>query len=175
MSLFYRNHSDLFYFQSASSGSLLLTAANLENFAKIHQSDETHKRRIEEEDTDSVQSIRGAYTTNILMHATRTLDKKVPSKSTIIDDITVDIPPDVFNTTQTLKQTKDFDSASVASSTHFTVVNGIGRQPKMPKNRLCDRGHQITILIVTMSFVFMIGIVAAVYFMESKSNWVAPH
>lgn len=146
-----------------------MTAANLENFAKIHQYKDSHNAaRIEEEDLDCVQSARGTYATNILMHATRTLDKRIPPIASGTDDITVDIPPDLFDTPKTFKKTKDFDSVSVASSTHFTVVNGIGRQPKMPKSGLCDRGHQITVLIVTMSAVFMIGIVAAVYFMESK-------
>lgn len=142
----------------------MLTAANLENFAKIHHRAETHRTRIDEEDFDTVEPIRGVYNSNILMHATKTLDKRVPPMSD--DSITVDIPPDVFE--RQLGKTKDFDSVSMASSTHFTVVNGIGRQPKVPKSGLCDRGRQITVLIVTMSVVFMIGIIAAVYFMESK-------
>lgn len=149
-----------------------MTAANLENFVKIHHNIEQHHRtRIEEE--EDFQGVvppnvaRGTYSSNIIMHATKTLDKKwVPPMS---DDMTIDIPPDVFHVgARTLGKTKDFDTVSMASSTHFTVVNGIGRQPKVPKSGLCDRGKQITVLIVTMSIIFMIGIIAAVYFMESK-------
>lgn len=156
-----------FQFQSASSGSLLLTAANLENFARIH-----HKNQIspyiKEEDGNEIS----AYAANITMNPDISLEnaikdpletKRVPD----IDTITIDIPSDVFRSKMRLA--KDFDSISMASSTHFTVVNGIGRPPKVPKSGLCDRGHQITVLIVTMSIFFMIGISLAVYFMESES------
>jgi hypothetical protein len=64
---------------------------------------------------------------------------------------------------------KDFDQVSIASSTHFTVVNGFGRSNIKPKsNSICRQGRQITILIVTMSVLFMIGIIAAIYLMDSK-------
>ena len=64
---------------------------------------------------------------------------------------------------------KDFDQVSIASSTHFTIVNGVGRANIKPKsNSLCRQGRQITILIMTMSILFMIGIIGAIYLMESK-------
>lgn len=64
---------------------------------------------------------------------------------------------------------KDFDQVSIASSTHFTVVNGFGRANIKPKsNSLCRQGRQLTILIMTMSILFMIGIIGAIYLMESK-------
>ena len=67
------------------------------------------------------------------------------------------------------QKAKDFDQVSIASSTHFTVVNGFGRANIKPKsNSLCRQGRQITILIVTMSVLFMIGIIGAVYLMDSK-------
>ncbi|KXJ83100.1 hypothetical protein RP20_CCG008761 [Aedes albopictus] len=65
-------------------------------------------------------------------------------------------------------KTKDPDSVSMASSTHFTMVNGVGGPQRLPKGGICSRGHQITILIVTMSIVFMVGICAAVFFLESE-------
>lgn len=69
----------------------------------------------------------------------------------------------------TQAKAKDFDQISIASSTHFTVVNGFGRSNIKPKsNSICRQGRQLTILIVTMSFLFMIGIIAAVYLMDSK-------
>jgi hypothetical protein len=66
------------------------------------------------------------------------------------------------------QKTKDLDAISIASSTHFTVVNGMGGPQRVPKSGFCSRGHQITILIVTMSIVFLIGISAAVFMLESE-------
>lgn len=57
---------------------------------------------------------------------------------------------------------------SLASSTHFTMVNGIGGPQRVAKDGLCSRGHQITVLIITMSLMFLIGISAAVFMLESK-------
>lgn len=67
-------------------------------------------------------------------------------------------------------KTKDPDSVSMASSTHFTMVNGVGGPQRLPKGGICSRGHQITILIVTMSIVFMVGICAAVFFLEMRAR-----
>lgn len=67
-------------------------------------------------------------------------------------------------------KTKDLDTISIASSTHFTVVNGMGGPQRKIKNGLCSRGHQITVLILSMSFVFLVGIVGAVFFLECKFN-----
>lgn len=67
------------------------------------------------------------------------------------------------------EKAKDFDQLSIASSTHFTVVNGFGRANINRKsNSICRDGRQITILIVTMSVFFMAGIIGAIFFMESK-------
>uniref|UniRef100_A0A1B0DR98 Uncharacterized protein n=2 Tax=Phlebotomus papatasi TaxID=29031 RepID=A0A1B0DR98_PHLPP len=62
------------------------------------------------------------------------------------------------------------DSVSMASSTHFTVVNGMGGQQHIAKSGFCTRGHQITILILSMSFVFLIGIIAAVFLLEMRAR-----
>uniref|UniRef100_A0A336MZL0 CSON009140 protein n=1 Tax=Culicoides sonorensis TaxID=179676 RepID=A0A336MZL0_CULSO len=157
------NHSS----HSASSGSLLLTAANLENHARIHHNkNRTTNPLIKEEDGNEISS----YAANITMsNGMKTLDsnlKRVPD----IDTITIDIPSNALRPKMGRHHGKDFDSMSIASSTHFTVVNGIGRPPKVPKSGLCDRGHQITVLIVTMSIFFMIGISLAVYFMEMRAR-----
>ncbi|CRK98421.1 CLUMA_CG011779, isoform A [Clunio marinus] len=67
------------------------------------------------------------------------------------------------------QKAKDFDQVSIASSNHFTVVNGFGRSNIKPKsNSFCRQGREITILIVTMSLLFMIGILGAIYLMDSK-------
>ncbi|CAD6228621.1 GSCOCG00006465001-RA-CDS [Cotesia congregata] len=62
---------------------------------------------------------------------------------------------------------KSADAVSVASSTHFTVVNGLGRSVVMYKKSWCAR-HQLTVLVCTMSFLFMVGLLAGVLYMESK-------
>ena len=71
-------------------------------------------------------------------------------------------------------ETKEFDTVSIASSTHFTVVNGMSRfdndKSKISPLRkiLCNKSHQITILILTMSLIFLMGILLAIYLLESK-------
>lgn len=65
-------------------------------------------------------------------------------------------------------KTKELDTMSMASSTHFTVVNGMGGPQRVAKDGLCSRGHQITVLILTMSLMFLIGISAAVFMLESE-------
>lgn len=67
---------------------------------------------------------------------------------------------------------RDLDTASVASSTHFTVVNGYTKQltNKEPKSCCCDHSHQITILVISMTILFSACILAAICFVESKYN-----
>ncbi|CAG5106252.1 Protein of unknown function [Cotesia congregata] len=62
---------------------------------------------------------------------------------------------------------KSADAVSVASSTHFTVVNGLGRSVVMYKKSWCAR-HQLTVLVCTMSFLFMVGLLAGVLYMEMR-------
>lgn len=59
------------------------------------------------------------------------------------------------------------DNVSIASSMHFTVVNVNSRPSRVPKRSFC-RKHQLTILVLSMSALFTIGIIAAIYVMESK-------
>lgn len=44
---------------------------------------------------------------------------------------------------QNSNKTKDVDAMSLASSTHFTMVNGMGGPQRVTKDGLCSRGHQI--------------------------------
>ncbi|GAB0093861.1 hypothetical protein DMENIID0001_090470 [Sergentomyia squamirostris] len=131
--------------QSASSGSLLLTVANLEEF--------THQRSLPKTPTclppPSGRSSASRYFTNITLPPT-------------LEDVVNPTPADV--------KAKDMDAVSMASSTHFTVVNGMGGQQHIPKSGLCKRGHQITILILSMSFIFLIGIIAAVFLLEMRAR-----
>lgn len=61
------------------------------------------------------------------------------------------------------------DAGSVASSTHFTVVNGFTkhRPSKEPKTCCCDHSHQITVLVISMTILFSACILAAICFVES--------
>lgn len=65
-------------------------------------------------------------------------------------------------------KTKDLDTVSIASSMHFTMVNGEAGANKKTKKGLCDRGRQVTVLIVTMSTIFLLLIIGMVYALESK-------
>lgn len=66
---------------------------------------------------------------------------------------------------------KDLDQVSIASSTHFTLVNGCGRDSNVKTNSsFCRHDRMVTILTMTMTLVFIIGIIIAIYFMERKSN-----
>lgn len=58
----------------------------------------------------------------------------------------------------------DPDNLSLASSMHFTIVN-VNTRPTARRS-FCRR-NQITILVVTMSVVFSIGIFTAVLLLES--------
>jgi hypothetical protein len=64
------------------------------------------------------------------------------------------------------------DTESVASSTHFTVVNGFTRHNKSSKGDrqmwCCKSSHQITVLVVTMTILFTAGILAAICYVESE-------
>lgn len=139
----------LFFLQSASSGSLLLTAANLEHFARINKNlPQSQLSEIIQIDPSSPNQ----YNTNITLSTIKQ-----------IEGTNIPIDPNLMHV-----KTKDLDTISIASSTHFTVVNGMGAPQRKIKNGLCSRGHQITVLILSMSFVFLVGIVGAVFFLECK-------
>lgn len=63
-------------------------------------------------------------------------------------------------------KSQDQDNVSIASSMHFTVVN-VNQRPKA-KQRSCCSKHQLTILVITMSVLFLVGIICAIFFIESK-------
>lgn len=117
-------------FQSARSGSLLLTAANL---AQVQKAELTKEAGYSTRD-QNIQYYLNQYPQN------ETFPGLVPKK-------------------------QEPDSASLASSTHFTVVN---MNTKPPKPRSFCRKHQLTVLVVTMSTLFTIGIMAAIWFLESE-------
>lgn len=69
----------------------------------------------------------------------------------------------------TVTAPKQMDTASVASSTHFTVVNGLGRPVTVYRKSWCAR-NQLTVLVCTMSFLFMVGLLAGILFMEMRAR-----
>ncbi|XP_020279738.1 uncharacterized protein LOC109852719 isoform X2 [Pseudomyrmex gracilis] len=69
----------------------------------------------------------------------------------------------------TVTTPKQMDTASVASSTHFTVVNGLGRPVKVYRKSWCAR-NQLTVLVCTMSFLFMVGLLAGILYMEMRAR-----
>lgn len=123
----------MFPLQSARSGSLLLTAANL---AQISRDQSTTTDPLSNKDQ------------NIKYYLERT-----------DPDVLLSLP------NGDLKK-NDPDNVSIASSMHFTVVNVNTRPPVKPRS-FC-RKHQLTILVVTMSALFTLGIVCAIVFLESE-------
>ncbi|RLU22716.1 hypothetical protein DMN91_004994 [Ooceraea biroi] len=69
----------------------------------------------------------------------------------------------------TVTAPKQMDTASVASSTHFTVVNGLGRPVTVYRKSWCAR-NQLTVLVCTMSFLFMVGLLAGILYMEMRAR-----
>ncbi|XP_021934559.1 uncharacterized protein LOC110837070 isoform X2 [Zootermopsis nevadensis] len=63
---------------------------------------------------------------------------------------------------------KSPDTQSVASSTHFTVVNGITRRKAQPLPTCCCHSHQLTTLVFTMSIIFLAAILMAVIYLEMR-------
>lgn len=78
-------------------------------------------------------------------------------------DSIIDIDPNLD-----FVKTKDMDTVSIASSMHFTMVNGEAGTNKKTKKGLCDRGRQVTVLIISMSTIFLLLIMGMVYALESE-------
>lgn len=162
--------TDIFltFTQSASSGSLLLTAANLEQLAQIHMRNElkqTANGNSRSMLQANVERLTSTYHANI---TTAAADGSPSTIITIGGTGGIGVGAIAGN----VDRVKDADSVSLASSTHFTMVNGVGGPQRSHNSSLCDRGHQITVLILTMSVVFLIGICGAVFMLESK--YIAP-
>ncbi|XP_054264415.1 uncharacterized protein LOC128987542 [Macrosteles quadrilineatus] len=67
---------------------------------------------------------------------------------------------------------KPYDTQSLASSTHFTVVNGMSRKP-LQKTADCCRTchkHQLTAVVVTVCGLFLIGLSLAVYYIDMRAR-----
>ncbi|KAK9512499.1 hypothetical protein O3M35_000908 [Rhynocoris fuscipes] len=64
---------------------------------------------------------------------------------------------------------KEVDTCSIASSTHFTMVNYGNVRTKERKQSCCAK-HHISALVITMCALFLLGLIAAVYYIDSKCN-----
>ncbi|KAK0085337.1 hypothetical protein PV325_005378 [Microctonus aethiopoides] len=62
---------------------------------------------------------------------------------------------------------KSMDTASIASSTHFTLINGPGRPAIVNKKSWCAR-NQLTFLVCTMSALFLIALLIVIVYMELR-------
>ncbi|XP_017087689.2 sericin-2 isoform X1 [Drosophila bipectinata] len=151
--------------RSAASGSLLLTAANLERFAEIHKKQERRNKMLMDSNSSSShnnashQPSASNYNANLALASGKDAVIEIGGQAAGSQD------PNL----QYIK-TKDLDTVSIASSMHFTMVNGEGGPPKKPKRGLCDRGRQVTVLIVSMSTIFMLLIMGMVYALEMRAR-----
>nr|BAN20966.1 unkown protein [Riptortus pedestris] len=62
---------------------------------------------------------------------------------------------------------KDADATSLASSTHFTMINYPGCV-KEKRQSICAR-HHVSAIVLSMSAIFLLGLLAAVYYMDMRS------
>ncbi|ALC42999.1 CG13024 [Drosophila busckii] len=141
--------------RSAASGSLLLTAANLERFAEIHKKQERQQKLL-------LPTVHGSASSATNYNANLALGQAAVAKDAVI---AIDADPNL----QYIR-TKDLDTVSIASSMHFTMVNGEPGGAKKPKRGLCDRGRQVTVLIISMSTIFMLLIMGMVYALEMRAR-----
>ncbi|XP_021200836.3 uncharacterized protein LOC110384073 [Helicoverpa armigera] len=140
------NHST----HSVSSGSLLLSAAHL---ARMH-------------DRNSEQDERGSYQTKFGSFGR----KSGHSEAVVaIPEESHDGLDSMWNGVKR-NSGPGQDTQSIASSTHFTVVNGYTKQRtgKEPKSCCCNHSHQITVLVISMTILFSACILAAICFVEMR-------
>lgn len=138
----------------------MLTAANLERFAEIHKKQERqHKLELPTVHGNSNSSFN--YNANLAL-ANSSSSNNAKDAVIAIDGSAVEDPNLQY------VRTKDLDTVSIASSMHFTMVNGEAGNAKKQKRGLCDRGRQVTVLIISMSTIFLLLIMGMVYALESK-------
>lgn len=146
-------HSKLVYlrvcvhFQSVSSGSLLLSAAHLARM---------NGRNSEQDNVGGYPNKLGSY-----------------GRKSALAEAVVAIPEESHEALDSVWNGVKRSSASapsVASSTHFTVVNGYTkhRQDKEHTSCCCSQSHQITVLVISMTILFSACILAAICFVESE-------
>lgn len=144
-----------FFLHSQSASSLLLSVKNLEKFTKLQ---ERSSRSQPEWTQKNLQENLKTNDHHLVIEVDETFENSSHSHQLPV---------------KTVNKAKEFDQVSIASSTHFTMVNGFGRSNIRTKsNSICRQGRQITVLIVTMSSLFMIGIIFVIYLMDRKYRHV---
>ncbi|KAK4879001.1 hypothetical protein RN001_007147 [Aquatica leii] len=116
--------------QSAKSGSMLLTAANL---AQVHKQEEKK---------------RNSRNNNLQYY--------------------LQVNNNFLSLPLNQKKNKDPDNASIASSTHFTVVN-LNTKPQIQSRGFC-RKHQLSILVISMCILFTFGVLMAIFCLEMRAR-----
>ncbi|XP_055909995.1 probable serine/threonine-protein kinase DDB_G0282963 isoform X2 [Eupeodes corollae] len=144
--------------QSISSGSLLLTAANLERFAEIHKKQNNYNNNNNNNNNHKAEYLNSNYNMNLMLAS-------MPSRN-LSKDAVISIEQNL----DFVKTTKDMDTVSMASSTHFTMVNGEGGPSRKTTGGICSRGKQVTVLITTMSLFFLLVIIGMVYALELRAR-----
>lgn len=140
----------------------MLTAANLERFAEIHKKQERqHKLELPTVHGNSNSNSSFNYNANLAL-ANSSSSNNAKDAVIAIDGSAVEDPNLQY------VRTKDLDTVSIASSMHFTMVNGEAGNAKKQKRGLCDRGRQVTVLIISMSTIFLLLIMGMVYALESE-------
>lgn len=140
----------------------MLTAANLERFAEIHKKQERqHKLELPTVHGNS-NSNSSSFNYNANLALANSNSSNAKDAVIAIDGSAVEDPNLQY------VRTKDLDTVSIASSMHFTMVNGEAGNAKKQKRGLCDRGRQVTVLIISMSTIFLLLIMGMVYALESK-------
>ncbi|GBP04378.1 hypothetical protein EVAR_6567_1 [Eumeta japonica] len=139
--------ADISYMLSVSSGSLLLSAAHL---ARVHGCTESEEKRSTYR--SSASGCGSGCGSQSRAHAVVAIPEEADS----------------FWTGVKRGSASADDAGSVASSTHFTVVNGFTkhRAVKEPRTCCCRHSHQITVLVISMTILFSACILAAICFVE---------
>ena len=143
---------------------MLLSVQNLEKFTRMTNNQDriNNLRNIPRNECDNEN--------NKLQSSAATNNHMIIDINKIIDDKTTnDEHIDQACSQNYQLRRKEHDQLSIASSTHFTLVNGCGRSSNLKShNSFCRHGRQITILIVTMTIFFTIGILFVLYLMDRK-------
>ncbi|XP_070491577.1 GATA zinc finger domain-containing protein 14-like [Chironomus tepperi] len=156
-----------------SASSMLLSVQNLEKFTRMtnNQGRINNLRNIPRNECDNGNGkLQSSAATN--NHMIIDINKIIASKTTNGDNNNDDIDTGCIEELHhnNLRR-KDHDQLSIASSTHFTLVNGCGRSTNLKShNSFCRHGRQITILIVTMTIFFTIGILFVLYLMDRRAK-----
>lgn len=156
--------------QSASS--LLLSVQNLEKFTRMTNNQDriSNLKNIPRNECDNENDklqTSAATNNHMIIDMNKLIDNKTTNGNN--DDNIDTICSQEYHHHHNNLRHKDHDQLSIASSTHFTLVNGCGRSSNLKsQNSFCRHGRQITILIVTMTIFFTIGILFVLYLMDRK-------